>query len=53
MIHWLMTIGIILGIRWIWEFIKVIDKPMNPRSEDDFWKVCYWTEYWHGPNDKI
>ncbi|MFA5344780.1 MAG: hypothetical protein WC315_00695 [Candidatus Omnitrophota bacterium] len=49
----LINIGILFMGVWCWQFIKVIDSPADPKAEADFWKVCFFTEYWHGPDDKI
>lgn len=53
MIDTLISIGIVLFGIWVWQFAKIIDSPADPKAEADFWKVCFFTEYWHGPDDTL
>jgi len=49
----LICIVIMLAGIWVYNFIKVVYKPINSKDEADFWRLLYFTEYWHGPNDKF
>jgi hypothetical protein len=48
----LMVLGLVFGIGWLWQFIKIVDRPTKPTSDADFWQACYFTEYWDGTNEK-
>lgn len=53
MINVLIDIGVVLLGVWFWQFLKIIDSPADPKAEKDFWQNCFFTSYWHGPDDPI
>ena len=53
MINMLISIGIVLFGVWVWQFVKIIDSPADPKAEADFWQTFYFTSHWHGPDDTL